>query len=103
MWEKALRPVDEGVVVRIEVSPGSAKSAWTGYDEWRGALRIRLDTQPRRGKANKELVKFIADTFGLQQARIQILSGEKSRHKEVLIHSIDIESLNAGLEEVLNR
>ena len=89
--------------MRLDVNPGSTKSAWTGYDDWRKALRIRLDVQPKQGKANKALVKFIADTFGLQQGQVQIISGEKSRHKEVLILSIDIESVNAGLDEVLNR
>ncbi|MFX0138980.1 MAG: DUF167 domain-containing protein [Candidatus Hodarchaeota archaeon] len=46
---------------------------------------IWVKSKPERGKANKELIKLLADHFKVQQNQIQIIQGLKSRNKKIKI------------------
>ena len=39
------------------------------------------------GKANKHLIRFLAKTFKVPASRVELLSGEKGRHKRLAIES----------------
>ena len=41
------------------------------------------------GKANGQLIKFLAKNFGVAKSRIQLLSGESGRKKRIRITSPD--------------
>ncbi len=101
MWEKALRQVDGGCVLRVEVSPGSARNSWVGYDQWREAVKVKVAAEPRRGKANDALASFVAKTFGVARSSVHILAGGKSRIKDVLIVSVDLGRARSILEGVV--
>lgn len=44
-------------------------------------LKIRIAAPAVENKANKQLVKFLAKTFGVATSGISLLSGEHSRNK----------------------
>jgi uncharacterized protein (TIGR00251 family) len=46
-------------------------------------IAISLKARPERGMANRELVKKLADHFGVAEDRIKIISGLTSRKKLV--------------------
>ena len=50
-------------------------------------LKIYLTVAPVDGKANKELIKLLAEKLGISKSRVSILKGEKSKEKiiEVLM------------------
>ncbi|MBA4418396.1 MAG: hypothetical protein C0392_10880 [Syntrophus sp. (in: bacteria)] len=48
-------------------------------------LRVKLLSLPRDGKANEELVEFLADFFEVRKADVRIVRGEKDRRKVVSI------------------
>ena len=50
-------------------------------------LKIYLTAVPVDGKANKELLKLLAEKLGVSKSRIEIIKGEKSKEKiiEVLL------------------
>ena len=50
-------------------------------------VKIALKASPTDGKANKELIKFLAEEFGTRNSSIRILSGAASRKKLVVINS----------------
>ena len=50
-----------------------------------GALKIRLSAPPVDGKANKQLIKFLAKEFQVKQSAITIVQGETSRLKKLCI------------------
>jgi uncharacterized protein (TIGR00251 family) len=101
MFEKALRRVEGGTVLRVQVSPGSAKDSWAGYDEWREAVKVKIAAEPRGGMANEALVEFVARSFGILPGSVEIVAGAKSRLKEVILGGVDEESANQRLMEVL--
>jgi len=87
---------DEGVVIHIRVVPKASRSKIAGQhgDE----LKIMVKAPPSEGQANKELLRFLAKSLGVSNSRIQLLSGETSRSKRVLIRSIPIEEMHTLLE-----
>ena len=103
MWQKAVRETDVGILIRVEVSPGSAKDGWAGYDEWREAVKVKLKARPRRGKANDALMEFVAAALGVPAGAVRIMAGARSRIKEVAVSSIDVASAVARLSGVLER
>ena len=46
-------------------------------------LKIYLTAVPVDGKANKELIKLLAEKLGISKNRIEIIKGEKSKEKVV--------------------
>lgn len=77
------RSVDGGVEVVVRVVPGAKRSAVaeTADDH----VRIRLAAPAVEGKANVELVRFVAEWFAVRASSVTLVSGEKSRVKRVRI------------------
>ncbi|HOJ00550.1 MAG TPA: DUF167 domain-containing protein [Anaerolineaceae bacterium] len=50
-----------------------------------GVLKIRVRGAPEKGKANQELIDFLADRFHVQKVDIRLISGTTSRLKKVII------------------
>ncbi|RPH39755.1 MAG: DUF167 domain-containing protein, partial [Burkholderiales bacterium] len=61
-----------------------------------GVLHIKIAAPPDKGKANKELVDFLAETLGIRKSAIQIIKGQASRNKIVAIEIL-------GSQEILER
>lgn len=51
-----------------------------------GTLKIKLQSAPEDGKANKELIKLLSDFFEVKEQNVIILSGKTSRQKLIEIH-----------------
>jgi uncharacterized protein (TIGR00251 family) len=69
------------------VQPNARKSQADG--EYDGALKLRLAAPPVDGKANAAVLAWVALAAGVAKSRVELLSGEKSRRKRVLIRCGD--------------
>lgn len=69
--------------LEIYVQPGAKKTAISGKHD--GRLKVCLKASPVDGKANQELITFLADFLKLRKQDIQIVRGEKSRFKRLSI------------------
>jgi len=88
----------EGCQVRLWVQPGSKKNELAGM--YQGCLKVRLHAPPVDNKANQELTAYLAGILGLKPRRIQVMSGQRSRKKVVIIQmdgQLDI----ARIQEIL--
>lgn len=83
---KAVKEVENGVLVDIEVSPKSKKFEIAGYNEWREKIEIKIKSPPLKGRANREIVKEFSN---LTKAPVKIVSGLKSQHKTLKIYDIN--------------
>jgi len=83
----------------VWVKPQARKNQVVGLRE--GALHIQLTAPPVEGKANEALVSFLADLLGVRRRQVEIVSGERSRHKVVRISEVTGEELRRKMEEVL--
>ena len=50
-----------------------------------GRLVVRINAPPVEGKANSELLKFLASSFGCSQRDVNLRTGLRSREKRVQI------------------
>ena len=75
-----------GAVLNLRLVPRASKNAIQG--EYGDALKIRLCAPPVDGAANAALIEFLAETFDLPRARVQLLSGATSRNKRVLLAGV---------------
>jgi hypothetical protein len=75
--------MSEAVVLALHVQPGAKRTEVAGMHG--GALKVRLAAPPVDGKANAELLRFLADAFGVPRRSIVIVRGTTSRDKVVRI------------------
>lgn len=76
---------EEGIalILTLHVQPGAKRTAVDGTHG--DALKVRLAAPPVEGKANAELLRFLADAFGVPLRSVSLLRGETSRQKAVRI------------------
>jgi hypothetical protein len=71
----------KGVRLRLRVSAGASRRRVLGVHG--GALKLSVKAAPEKGRANKDVVSLVAETFGLAPSDVKILSGETSPDKVV--------------------
>ena len=93
-----------GLTIRFEITPAASQLAVpSGFNPWRRSLEARLTEEASRGRANRQLIKEVARIFSLPEEEVEILKGEKSSRKILLIKGRSIEEavsllkLNKGL------
>lgn len=68
-----------------------------------GVIICRLKSPPEDGKANAELIKFLAKQLHIAQGDIRIILGATSRKKTLAIETLDIQTVfnRLGIEQQL--
>lgn len=85
---------DTGVILSVRTLPGSSKNRVVG--EYGGRLKLAVAAAPERGKANKAVIELLANALRIHESSIQIISGESSRDKRLMIRGLnpeDVETL----------
>jgi uncharacterized protein len=72
-----------GWSLTIRVQPGASRSEVVGPHG--DALRVRVTGTPVDGKANAELVRFLAEHLGVPAHAVEITRGHASRTKVVRV------------------
>lgn len=85
---KAIKEIEGGILVDIEVSPNASKFEISGYNIWRERIEIRIKAVPQKGKANKEIIKEFSK---LTKNDVKIIAGLKSHQKTLKISKISID------------
>jgi uncharacterized protein (TIGR00251 family) len=76
-----------GIIITVRVEPRSSRAGITGT---RGdVLKVKLNSPPVGGKANRELIDILAKEFNIRKKDIEIISGRKSRNKTVKLHGVE--------------
>ncbi len=86
---------NEGVRLNIRVQPKASRNALTVAPD--GQIRVALTAPPVEGKANKALVAFLAERFGVPKRDIALIRGAASREKVVEIKGVTIGEVDAKL------
>jgi uncharacterized protein len=72
------------VYLRVKVLPNAGKTAF--LDKMAdGTVKIAVAAQPEKGKANQELIKFLATELGVRKYQIKVISGVSERIKLIKI------------------
>ena len=68
--------------VNVKITPNAKKPSIV---EERGLIKVKVSTPAKEGKANKSLIKMLAEYFSVSKSRVIILKGENSRNKVINI------------------
>ncbi|KAA0002799.1 MAG: YggU family protein [Thermoplasmata archaeon] len=82
---EAVEESKNGCIIHIKVKIGKNKIFPAGIDSWRRRIEIEINEEPKKGKANKEIIKTMADYFKVSEQELQIVYGKISREKGVFI------------------
>jgi|SRR4030042_892906 uncharacterized protein (TIGR00251 family) len=82
----AFEEIDNSVVFKVKVVPGSSRSAICGLLD--GMVKIKVSAAPEKGKANKCLLDFLAKQLGVKKNAVSIISGKTSAVKNVQVMGI---------------
>ena len=75
------------VTINIQATPNAPRSQIVG---WLGdRLKVKLKAPAVEGKANAELVRFLAEQFKVRANAVTILRGETARIKVVRIDGVE--------------
>lgn len=67
--------------LKIKAMPGAPKNEIVGLRA--EELVVRVAEAPEKGKANQELIRFLADRLSCRKNEINLVSGETSHHKVI--------------------
>jgi uncharacterized protein (TIGR00251 family) len=70
------------LTIEVKVTPRAKKSA---VEKAGAKYRAWVQSAPDKGKANRELIKLMAEHFSLPPSQIRIIRGEKSRNKLLVV------------------
>ncbi len=76
----------DGLVLLVHAQPGAKRSEVVG--PFGDALKIRLAAPPIEGRANEELIRFLAVLLGATKRQVEIVSGPGSRRKRVRVSGV---------------
>lgn len=77
-----IRLVEDGVVLTVSVKPRSKER---GLEKVGSDIVLKVSSPPIGGRANMEVVELLSEILGVKKRKIEIISGEKSRVKKILI------------------
>jgi uncharacterized protein (TIGR00251 family) len=80
-----IRDHPNGIVFNVFVQPRSSKNKIVGVHG--GALKVKVTAPPVEGAANKMCLKFLAKCMATPSFRLEIISGQNSRTKRILLRS----------------
>lgn len=72
------------LTLSFKINPGNSKNEIKDIMA-DGTIKINITAPPEKGKANKELIKFLSQEFAIDKRNITILSGETAQLKLIKI------------------
>jgi len=77
------RRVPDGWLLAIHARPGAKRTEVAGLHG--DALKLRVAAPPAEGRANDELLAFLAEALGVSRKSVTVVKGGASRRKTVLV------------------
>lgn len=93
------RQESAGVVLQLWVQPRASKNELVEVRD--GALKVRLTSPPVEGAANDLCREYIAKLLGVPRGDVQLVAGERSRHKRLLISGCAIDEVRKRIETMI--
>lgn len=73
------------MILLVKVIPNAAANTIESFQG--GILKVRIHAPPDKGKANEELIDFLAESFHIAKKKITLISGQSSRLKKLKIEA----------------
>ena len=93
MSKSHLRETTNAVILEVLISPKAKANQIIGLHDSR--LKMKIAAPPTDGKANKELIRFLAVTLDISASQIEITAGYTSKKKTLSITGITKDAVEA--------
>ena len=77
-----IKSTPDGVLIRIRIVTNSSRNEIILEEEF---IKVKVTAQPIENKANKALIEFLSKQFKLPKTSIQIINGESSKDKTLIL------------------
>lgn len=84
-----------GVTFSVHVQPRASRNGICGIQG--DAIKLRLTSPPVEGEANRLCIEYLAKFLKVPKSAIQIIAGDKSRHKTLRIAGVTAEEIRSLL------
>jgi len=87
---------DKALVVSIRAVPNAPRSEVVGWMDGGGGerlLKVRIKAPAVEGKANAELLRFLAGLCGVRPGAVSLVRGSSARTKMVRIEGVEPEAM----------
>ena len=74
----------QGYILKLHIVPGARQTAVAGLHG--GRLKVKVAAPPEKGRANQELLEFLARSLNVPVKNVHLTSGAASRAKVVAVH-----------------
>ena len=88
-----------GVIIAVRAHAGARKNAILGVRQ--GMLRVAVTAAPEKGKANRAIIALLSETLGVPKSAMDLVSGETSPQKRLLILGADVDAIRKALARVI--
>ena len=88
-----------GVIIAVRAHAGARKNAILGVRQ--GMLRVAVTAAPEKGKANRAIIALLSETLGVPKSARDLVSGETSPQKRLLILGADVDAIRKALARVI--
>ncbi len=101
--DKIVKKYQDGAVLNLFVTTSSRKVVFpAGINNWRKCIEISVSAPAKNNKANKEVIKTIADFFEKSVHDVFVLTGAKNPKKTVFVKGVTVDFVSDRLKESLN-
>lgn len=91
-----LTTTDGAIILPIKVVPGASRTRCAGLLD--GRLKVAVAAPPEKGRANAELIKFLAAALGLRKRDVTVVDGLTDPRKLVRIENTTPSDIRAHLD-----
>ena len=75
--------------INVLVRPNCRTNSIEGLHD--GRLKVKISAVAEKGKANKELIKFLSKKLNIPKSNIALISGTNNRKKKIsIMHDSDV-------------
>lgn len=95
-----IKQTQGGLLISIRIVPNSSKNAIVIENEF---VKVKVTAQPVENKANKMLVEFLAKEFKVPKTNFEIVKGDTSKDKTLLIKVNDEKKITFIISKLTNK
>ena len=95
---EGLTPHPQGCCLSVLCQPGSKRNHISDWHDKH--LRVHLLAQAIEGKANEALQRLLAQLLCIKRRDVQLLSGEHSKRKRVLLQGLSLQEASHRILEI---
>ena len=90
-----LRDTTDGVLLTVKLQPRASSNSIA--EPLGNELRIKVTAPPVDAAANEALLRLLAETLDCPRNHVQLIHGQKSRHKTLKLHGLSVEQVLSRL------